>query len=100
MSGTKKPSAIAGLRRATTPVPAGATMPAVTTPAEPERRPRPEKPVRFTLDLDRAHHQFLKKYTSDIEARGASQVMRALLDELRDDPQLAARVRDRIWQDS
>ena len=25
-------------------------------PGEAPRRPRPEKPVRFTLDLDRAHH--------------------------------------------
>jgi hypothetical protein len=34
------------------------------------RRPRPEKPVRFTLDLDRDHHRFLKHYATDIEAKG------------------------------
>jgi hypothetical protein len=64
----------------------------------PGRRPRPEKPVRFTLDLDRAHHQFLKQFAVQAEVRGAAEVMRALLDELRDDPQLADRVRARVWR--
>jgi hypothetical protein len=71
------------------PLPAAAEVP---------QRPRPEKPVRFTLDLDREHHRFLKTYTTEIEARGAAEVMRALLDELRDDTELAARVRARVWQ--
>jgi hypothetical protein len=53
--------------------------------------------VRFTLDLDRPQHRFLKTYATEIEAHGASEVMRALLDELRDDPELASRVRDRVW---
>jgi hypothetical protein len=66
-------------------------------PAEAPQRPRPEKPVRFTLDLDREHHRFLKSYAAEIEASGAAEVMRALLDELRDDPELAARVRARVW---
>lgn len=94
-----RPSGVAGLKRgmaaAAPPADLRADLP---ESAAPERRPRPEKPVRFTLDLDRDRHQFLKRYTGDIEVRGAAEVLRALLDELRDDPQLAARVRDRIWQ--
>ena len=95
MSPTKRPSTIAGLQRAVTPAPAtGETVPAVS---ETPQRPRPEKPVRFTLDLDRAHHQFLKDQAIKLES-GASKVMRALLDELRDDPDLQNRVRTRVWQ--
>ena len=95
MSPTQRPSTIAGLHRAVTPAPATEPVPPVT---DAPRRPRPEKPVRFTLDLDRARHKFLKNYATEIEARGASEIMRAMLDELRDDPELAARVRDRIWR--
>jgi len=95
-----RPSGVAGLKRGMAAgVPADARVqPATELPADTPRRPRPEKPVRFTLDLDRAHHQFLKEYAVQAEARGAAEVMRALLDELRDDPELAARVRTRIWQ--
>jgi hypothetical protein len=77
---------------------AGMSAPAATIPVP--QRPRPEKPVRFTLDLDRERHRFLKGYAAEIEADGAAEVMRALLDELRDDPQLADKVRARIWQAS
>jgi hypothetical protein len=66
-------------------------------PAGAPQRPRPEKPVRFTLDLDREQHRFLKTYAAGFDAK-ASEVMRALLDELRADEDLAARVRDRVWQ--
>jgi len=97
MSPVRKPSTV-GLRNAMTAPATPAAEKAADLPPIPERRPRPEKPVRFTLDLDRPHHQFLKEYATRIEASGASAVMRALLDELRDDPQLASRVRDRIWQ--
>ena len=70
----------------------------ICLPQPPSQRPRPRRsPSRFTLDLDRAHHQFLKEYAAEIEAKGASEVMRALLDELRDDPELAGRVRARVW---
>lgn len=96
MSPTQRPSTIAGLRRAVTPAPA--TTEAVPPVTNAPQRPRPEKPVRFTLDLDRARHKFLKNYATEIEARGASEIMRAMLDELRDDPELAARVRARVWQ--
>jgi len=96
MSPTQRPSTIAGLRRAVNPAPA--TTEAVPPVTDIPQRPRPEKPVRFTLDLDRARHKFLKNYATEIEARGASEIVRAMLDELRDDPELAARVRARVWQ--
>jgi hypothetical protein len=102
MSPAQRPSTIAGLRRAVTPAPATTeAVPPVTGAPQrprPRPRPRPEKPVRFTLDLDRNRHKFLKNYATEIEARGASEIMRAMLDELRDDPELAARVRARVWQ--
>lgn len=72
--------------------------PAAPPAPAPERRPRPAKPTRITVDLDRAHHQFLRTYTAQIEARSAAEVVRALLDELREDPQLAERIRARIWR--
>jgi hypothetical protein len=98
----RKPSTIAGLRRGigTTATPAADHPGPPDVPANgsatPDRRPRKEKPVRFTLDLDRQQHRFLKEQAVGIDA-DASQVLRALLDELRDDPALATRVRDRIW---
>lgn len=101
MSPMSRASKVEGLKRGIgTAVPAAQVRQAAAdVPAdESPRRPRPEKPVRFTLDLDRDHHRFLKTYAADIEAKGASEVMRALLDELRDDPELAARVRTRVWE--
>lgn len=74
MSPAQRPSIIASLRRAVTPAPA-TTEPVPPVTGAP-RRPRPEKPVRFTLDLDRARHKFLKNYATEIEARGASEIMR------------------------
>jgi hypothetical protein len=57
------------------------------------------KPARFTLDLEQAQHQFLKTYAAQTGPDvGAAQVLRALLEELQADPDLAARVRARIWQ--
>jgi predicted GIY-YIG superfamily endonuclease len=69
--------------------------------AKPLRRPRPEKPFRFTLDLDHDDHQFLREFVASAGAGGsAAQVMRALLAELRADPGLADRIRSRLWQAS
>jgi uncharacterized protein (UPF0147 family) len=53
--------------------------------------------VRFTLDLDRERHTYLKQYAAQIEAK-ASEIVRELLDEMRNDDDLRARVRARIWQ--
>ena len=59
--------------------------------------PRPPKPVRFTLDLEQPLHQFLKTFAAETgPGVGGARVLRALLEELRDDA-VAARVRARIW---
>jgi hypothetical protein len=100
MSAVKKPSSVSALRRGIGQPVQDASS--ITTENRPESGPilgappRPEKPVRFTLDLDRDRHRFLKQHAVSLDA-DASQVLRALLDELRDDPALAGRVRDRIW---
>jgi hypothetical protein len=107
MSPMKRASTVDGLKRGmgTAAVPAAPApelptaveqLPAAVVP--PSQRPKPPKPVRFTLDLDADRHRFLKGYADEIEAKGASQVMRALLDELQADPELAARVRTRVWE--
>ena len=64
----------------------------------PSVRPRPDKPVRFTLDLTPDMHRFLKRFALEIEV-DAARVMRALLIELRSDAQLAERVRTQAWND-
>jgi uncharacterized protein (UPF0147 family) len=74
-----------------------------TTPAQVRVREmlkpsRPPKDVRFTLDLTEERHAFLKRFAEESGAGvRASQVMRALLDELAEGPNLAGRVRSRIW---
>jgi uncharacterized protein (UPF0147 family) len=107
----KKPNAISGLRRglgqAAEHVPMtddeAAAFIEGTTPAQVRVRemlkpPRPPKDVRFTLDLSEDRHAFLKRFAEESGAGvRASQVMRALLDELAEGPNLAARVRSRIW---
>ena len=61
---------------------------------EAEQKPT-GKPVRITVDLDPELHRFLKLYGLDSGARGAA-VVRALLEELRDDPELSSRVTERL----
>lgn len=51
--------------------------------------------VRITVDLDTERHRRLKQYALDAGTRGAP-VVRALLDELDEDPKLSARVRARL----
>lgn len=100
MSATKRPSAVSGLRRGVGAVQAEPVQPGSATagPAEADRIPRPPKDVRFTLDLTEDRHTFLKRFAEESGAGvRASQVMRALLDELAEDPNLAARTRARIW---
>lgn len=91
MSPTGRASTVPGLRAAVEA--GGPPQPATEKPEMGETPyPRPPKPIRFTLDLDRAQHRFLKMFALDADV-GASQIMRALLDELRDNPTVAARVR-------
>jgi hypothetical protein len=101
MSPTSKPSAITGLKRGLT-VPQVRSDETIGRPEDigtltPERAPRPEKPIRFTLDLDRDRHRYLKEYALQIDAK-ASEIIRELLDEMHDNDDLRARVRARIWQ--
>lgn len=108
MSATKRPSAI-GLHRGVGTVQAEADAAAIvegSTPAQQRIRealqpPRPEKPVRFTLDLDQERHAFLKRFALECGAGvGGAQVLRALLDELREGANLPVRVRARIWAEN
>lgn len=93
----KAPKAITSLRSAVSATPRPGPPDPQPAPAQPERIPRPPKDVRFTLDLSEDRHAFLKRFAEETGAGvRASQVMRALLDELADDPELAGRVRLRI----
>lgn len=110
MSATKRPSQVAvdSLRRGAGTTRTGPVSEAEAaaiiegaTPAQVRIRealkpPRPPKPIRVTLDLDDARHGFLKDFGAGVSS---AQVLRALLDELQADPDLAARVRARIWAD-
>lgn len=58
-------------------------------------RPASGKTVRITVDLDPERHRRLKQYALDAGARSAP-VVRALLDELVQDPELSARVQARL----
>lgn len=100
MNAVKRPSAVDGLRR-------GVGTPQVRSDDSIGRQedigrlspPQPVKPVRFTLDLEPELHQFLKVFAAETGRKvGGAQVLRALLGELQADPDLAARVRARIWQ--
>lgn len=62
---------------------------------EPANAKANAKPVRLTVDLNPELHRFLKLYAVDAGAKGA-EVVRALLEELRDEPELSERVLERI----
>jgi hypothetical protein len=62
-------------------------------PARPVVAPR-VKPVRITVDLEPATHKAAKLASVEMSAPLAA-VIRALLDELADDPELVERVRAR-----
>jgi hypothetical protein len=60
-------------------------------------RPRtnPDRMVRVSVDLPRPSHKYLRDFAYDAESHGMS-VMRALLEEMREDEDLAERVLDRL----
>lgn len=58
-------------------------------------RTRPERMVRVSVDLPRPEHKYLRDFVYDAESDGM-RVMRALLQEMRDDEDLAERVLDRL----
>jgi hypothetical protein len=51
--------------------------------------------VRITVDLDRERHRFLKSFALEAGAKGTAG-LRALPDELREDPDLGTRIRTRL----
>lgn len=65
----------------------------------PRRRGRPrtrtERMVRVSVDLPRPDHKYLRDFAYDAESDGM-RVMRALLEEMRDDENLAERILDRL----
>lgn len=74
----------------------------VGAPEEPTRRqktgrPRtkPQRMVRVSVDLPRSYHKYLRDFAYDAESDGMS-VMRALLEEMRADEDLAERIFDRL----
>lgn len=64
----------------------------------PRGRQRPAKPVRITVDLDADRHRFLRRYAADEGVRG-TEVVRGLLSLLEEDPELAARLSERLMRE-
>ncbi len=72
------------------------------TPEKPVRKqrgrpssPKPERLVRVSVNLPRSRHKFLRDFAYDAETDGMS-VMRGLLEELMENPELAERLHNRL----
>ena len=76
---------------------AAATTATTVRPRRRTGRPKtkPDRMVRVSVDLPRPDHKFLRDFAYDAESDGMS-VMRALLEEMRDNEELAQRVLDRL----
>jgi hypothetical protein len=102
MSPVKRPSAVTGLQKAVA-IPRVRSDESIGRPEDigtlvPKQPPRPEKPVRFTLDLDQEHHRFLKEFAVQCgPGVSGAQVLRTLLDELMEGPPRTDQVATRIW---
>ena len=70
---------------------------AVATEADAPATPRRQTPARFTVELPREQHRFVKRFALDADS-DASTVTRALLTLLETDPVLAERVRGIVQQ--
>lgn len=88
----------------------GEAKPTEATPAgfdagNPSERPAPrktgrprtksERMMRVSVDLPRHRHKYLRDFAYDTETDGMS-VVRALLEEMAEDPELEHRVRNRL----
>lgn len=65
--------------------------------ATPEEHGRPAKPIRITVDLNAAQHRFLREYCLNTGTKGTA-VLRGLLAELAEDPELRSRLTQRLKQ--
>lgn len=65
--------------------------------ATPEEHGRPAKPIRITVDLNAAQHRFLREYCLNTGTKGTT-VLRGLLAELAEDPELRSRLTQRLKQ--
>lgn len=72
-----------------------ATGPARTGPTTSGAEKTERKTKRITVDLPRGEHKFLRDFAYDNDTDGM-RVVRALLLELRDDPDLSSRVLGRL----
>lgn len=97
---TPKASDLAARMQATAthsrPRPTG-PVPSPSAGADGERpaRPRAETPARFTVELPRPQHRFVKRFALEADT-DASTVTRALLQLLESDHQVAERVRGMV----
>jgi hypothetical protein len=76
----------------------GETSSPKSDPTATGRHPRQaskEKLVRVSVDLPRSQHKYLRDFAYDAETDGMS-VVRGLLQLLREDPELAKRLQERL----